>query len=146
MTVTIRPLSPPDADSWRTLWTAYLKFYGTTLPDVVYETTWERLLGDSRYDPHGLIAEVDGRAAGIAHYMFQRHGWRVEDVTYLQDLFAIPEVRGSGVGRALIESVYDAADEAGCPTVYWTTEHDNDVARHLYDRVAAVTKFIKYQR
>lgn len=70
MTVTIRPLSPPDADSWRTLWTAYLKFYGTTLPDVVYETTWERLLGDSRYDPRGLIAEVDGRAAGLAIICF----------------------------------------------------------------------------
>ncbi len=146
MPATIRPLEPLDYEAWRSLWRGYLTFYRTSLSDAVYASTWDRLMGDGYYDARGLIAERNGRAVGLAHYYFQRHGWRVEDVTYLQDLYAEPEARGSGVGRALIEAVYAAADEAGCPTVYWTTEHDNDVARRLYDRVATVTKFIKYQR
>lgn len=146
MPLTIRPLAAQDAEAWRALWTGYLTFYETTLPEAVYASTWKRLLGDAYYDPRGLIAKLDGRPVGLVHYLFQRHGWRIEDVIYLQDLFAIPEVRGTGIGRALIEAVYAVADEADCPTVYWMTEHDNTVGRRLYDRVATVTKFIKYQR
>ena len=146
MPVTIRPLNRQDADSWRRLWTGYLTFYKTTVPEAVCASTWDRLLGESYYDPRGLIAEMDGAPVGLVHYLFQRHGWRVEDVTYLQDLFVTPEVRGSGIGRALIEAVYAAADKAGCSTVYWMTEQDNEIGRRLYDRIATVTKFIKYQR
>lgn len=51
-----------------------------------------------------------------------------------------------GVGRALIEAVYEAADERGAPSVYWLTQDFNETARVLYDRVANLTPFIKYQR
>ncbi|MEL6188288.1 MAG: GNAT family N-acetyltransferase, partial [Myxococcota bacterium] len=68
------------------------------------------------------------------------------NVCDLQDLVTAPEARGKGVARALIEAVYQRADEAGAPTVYWTTAEDNMVARSLYDRVARKTEFIKYQR
>ena len=128
------------------MWTGYLTFYKTQLPESVYASTWKRLLGDEYYDVRGLIAEKDGNPVGLAHYLFQRHGWRVEDVTYLQDLYVDHEIRGKGVGRALIEAVFAAADKAGCPMVYWMTEQDNKVGRRLYDRLATVTKFIKYQR
>ena len=59
---------------------------------------------------------------------------------------ADPSVRGQGVGRALIEAVYAAADAAGCPSVYWMTQEFNAEARKLYDRIATLTPFIKYQR
>ena len=49
-------------------------------------------------------------------------------------------------GRALIEAVYAAGDAAGCPMVYWHTQDFNATARQLYDRVANLTPFIKYQR
>ncbi|MEP0508246.1 MAG: GNAT family N-acetyltransferase, partial [Aurantimonas coralicida] len=94
----------------------------------------------------GLIAEAGGKPVGLVHFLFHRHCWRVEDVCYLQDLYADPEVRGTGVGRRLIEAVYAAADAAGSPTVYWMTQDFNTTARKLYDRIAAVTPFIKYQR
>ena len=56
------------------------------------------------------------------------------------------EARGTGVGRALIEAVYAAADAEGAPNVYWTTQHFNEVGRRLYDRVGRRTPFIKYER
>jgi GNAT superfamily N-acetyltransferase len=67
-------------------------------------------------------------------------------VTYLQDLYAVPEARGQGVGRALIKAVYAAADAAGAPSVYWMTQEFNTEARRLYDRVGTLTPFVKYQR
>jgi GNAT superfamily N-acetyltransferase len=55
-------------------------------------------------------------------------------------------VRGTGVGRKLIEAVYAAADAAGRPAVYWLTQDFNATARQLYDRIGVLTPFIKYNR
>lgn len=147
--VTIRPLVAADEQEWRRLWTGYLEFYESSVGEEVYRTTFARLLqgnagADNEY--RGLIAEVDGRPCGLVHFLFHRHCWRVENACYLQDLFADPEVRGKGIGRALIEAVYAAADAAGSPGVYWLTQEFNATARTLYDRIGKVTPFIKYTR
>ena len=142
----VRPLSLSDRPQWDDLWTAYLAFYETSRPKSVYDTYFARLLGDDPRDFNGLVAEQDGRLVGLAHYLFHRHGWRVENVCYLQDLYADPSVRGQGVGRRLIEGVYAAADDAGCPSVYWLTQDFNTEARKLYDRIGTLSPFIKYDR
>jgi GNAT superfamily N-acetyltransferase len=67
-------------------------------------------------------------------------------VCYLQDLYAKEAVRGQGIGRALIEAVYGAADANGTPSVYWMTQDFNENARLLYDRIGTLTPFIKYSR
>lgn len=143
---TIRPLRTGDEAAWRALWTDYLAFYKTGVPEAVYASTFARLTGDDAQDFQGLVAEQDGEIVGLVHYLFHRHCWRIENVCYLQDLYAAPAVRGTGIGRKLIEAVYDAADKAGAPTVYWLTQDDNATGRQLYDRVGQLTNFIKYQR
>ena len=143
---TVRALRAGDETVWRELWTAYLVFYGASVSEKVYQTTFARLLGDDVRDFNALVAEVDGKVVGLTHYLFHRHNWKVEEVCYLQDLYADPSVRGMGVGRALIQGVYDAADAAGAPSVYWLTQDFNDTARRLYDRIGVVTPFLKYQR
>jgi GNAT superfamily N-acetyltransferase len=142
----IRRPAPADEAEWRRLWTAYLAFYETSVPEEVYRTTWARLLSEAEGDCHGFLALRDGQPVGLVHYIYHRHNWRVEKVTYLQDLYVDAEARGTGAGRALIEAVYSAADEAGCPSVYWMTQDFNHTARQLYDRIATLTPFIKYQR
>ena len=144
--INIRPLEQSDHAEWRRLWTAYLAFYETTVPEDVYATTWTRLFTDGEFEPNGMLALVDGRPAGLVHYIFHRTCWSAKNNCYLQDLYADPEVRGAGVGRALIEAVYAEADRAGCPSVYWMTQEFNATARLLYDRIARKTPFIKYQR
>ncbi|MBB5516346.1 GNAT superfamily N-acetyltransferase [Rubricella aquisinus] len=144
--LTIRPLTKDDEAHWRRLWTAYLAFYEATVSEDVYQSTFARLLGDDPQDFSCLLAVEDGRPVGLAHYLFHRHGWKVENVCYLQDLFVDPEIRGTGAGRALIEAVYEAADAGGAPSVYWLTQEFNAVGRRLYDRVGVLTPFIKYQR
>ena len=142
----IRPLAPQDEPDWRRLWTGYLAFYQTSVPEPVYTSTFARLLGSDPRDFNGLIATVDGQAVGLAHYLFHRHCWKIEETCYLQDLYVDPAARGTGLGRALIKAVYAAADAAGAPAVYWLTQDFNHQARQLYDRVAKVSPFIRYNR
>jgi GNAT superfamily N-acetyltransferase len=65
-------------------------------------------------------------------------------VCYLQDLFTDASVRRRGVGRRLIDSVYDLARARGCSRVYWQTMEDNAAGRALYDQVAVHKGFIVY--
>jgi GNAT superfamily N-acetyltransferase len=146
MPANIRPLRPKDHDQWRALWTGYLQFYETSVAFEVYASTFARLLGSDPRDFSALVAEQDGQLLGLAHYLFHRHCWKLEDVCYLQDLFVAPQARGTGLGRALIQAVYAQADAAGSPAVYWLTQDFNQEARQLYDRVAQVTPFIRYIR
>lgn len=144
--VTIRPIETGDAAAWRQLWTGYLEFYKTTLPEAVYAQTFARITGREHPGPYGLLAVVDGKPVGLVHYIFHRSGWKIEDVCYLQDLYVDPSIRGAGIGRALIEAVYQAADAAGCPAVYWMTQEFNYAGRMLYDRVGVKSPFIRYNR
>jgi GNAT superfamily N-acetyltransferase len=146
VTARIRPLRPEDRAAWRRLWTEYLAFYETAVVDEVRDRTFARLLGEDPQDFACLIAEKDGEPVGLAHFLMHRHCWKIENVCYLQDLYVAPAARGTGLGRALIEAVYAEADRAGAPSVYWLTQDFNRTARQLYDRVAVVTPFIRYNR
>lgn len=140
----VRPLQASDHAAWRMLWTAYLEFYETVLPEEVYRTTWERLFSGGEFEPRGFVALLGGRPVGLVHYLFHRSCWSIEGNCYLQDLFADPQTRGRGVGAALIKAVQDAAAEQGVRNVYWMTHETNSTARRLYDRVARRTGFIEY--
>lgn len=144
--LTIRPLVAEDRDDWSRLWTAYLAFYKTTLPPEVYETAFTRLLAPELTEFQGLIAEQDGKPVGLAHFLFHRLLWSIEDTCYLMDLFVDPACRGGGVGRALIEAVHSAAKANGIAVTYWQTEQNNYKGRMLYDQIAAQTPFIVYEK
>lgn len=142
----IRPLQAEDRTDWARLWTGYLDYYQTSVPQAVYDSTFARLLSGDAQEFNGLLALLEGRPVGLVHYLFHRHCWKIENVCYLQDLYADPTVRGQGIGRALIEAVYAAADANGTPAVYWLTQDFNETARRLYDRIAQLTPFIRYNR
>ncbi len=142
----IREIRPEDENDWHRLWTEYLVFYESSVSEEVYKTSFARLLSSADGDFRGFVAELDGRPCGLVHYLFHRHMWKVEKTCYLQDLYAEPAARGHGVGRALIEAVYAAADQADAPAVYWLTQEGNQTARQLYDRIGKLSPFIKYIR
>ena len=146
MALAIRDLQSADRAAWGRLWRDYLAFYKTEIPDAVYEAAFRRMIEGGAGEFRGLLALQDETPAGLAHYLFHRHGWQIADVCYLQDLFVAAPLRGRGVGKALIEAVYARADAAGAPAVYWLTQADNKTARRLYDKIALQTDFLKYKR
>jgi GNAT superfamily N-acetyltransferase len=145
MGMTVRPLSADDRQQWQPLWDGYNLFYERpNLPAEITETAWARFL-DPAEPMHAAVAELDGRIVGIVHYLYHRSTTSVEDVCYLQDLFTAPAARGQGVGRTLIDHVYEEAAKAGSRKVYWQT-HEANPARKLYDRVAELTPFRRYAK
>lgn len=149
-TIQTRPLTAADYTLWLTLWQRYLTFYETTLPLSTIDFTWQRLL-DSDYHIYGFGAwQQDGTGepelVGFTHVVLHPNTWDTTYCCYLEDLFVSESVRGQGVGRILIEQVYDFATLNECNRVYWTTQEGNKTARLLYDTMATKTDMVQYRK
>ena len=140
----IRPLAPEDEADWRRLWAAYLDFYRTDLAPEASDHLFAVLM---KGEPHfGFAADHEGRMIGFVHCLPHASTWSMTPYLYLEDLYVDPSARGTGAGRALIESVYAEADRRGCSRVYWHTDKGNATARRLYDRLATLSEFVQYRR
>lgn len=147
----VRPIARGDYPGWRPLWDGYNAFYGrfgaTALPEHITASTWQRFL-DPVEPMHCLVAQEEGSGAllGLAHCVYHRSMTRIEPVCYLSDLFTREAARGRGIGRLLIEAVYEQARTAGSSRVYWQTHEGNAAGRLLYDKVARHHGFIVYAK
>ena len=147
--LTIRAVTRDDYDQWLPLWDGYNAFYGrsgtTALSPEITRMTWGRFF--DAYEPvHALVAEQDRTLLGLTHYLFHRSTTAIAPSCYLQDLFTSETARGRGVGRALIQGVYQQARLAGAPRVYWQTHETNLTAMQLYDKVAEHSGFVVYRK
>jgi GNAT superfamily N-acetyltransferase len=147
--LTIRSVTRRDYQQWLPLWHGYNAFYGrsgaTALAPEITAMTWARFFDG--YEPmHALVAEHDGHLLGLSHYLFHRSTTSIEPTCYLQDLFTSEAARGKGVGRALINGVYERAKHEGASRVYWQTHETNRPAMQLYDKVADRSGFVVYRK
>jgi GNAT superfamily N-acetyltransferase len=145
----IRAVTRQDYQQWLPLWDGYNAFYGrsgpTALDPEVTRMTWSRFFDG--YEPvHALVADSGGQLLGLTHYLFHRSTTSIQPTCYLQDLFTNAASRGNGVGRALIQGVYQQAKLAGSPRVYWQTHETNLTAMQLYDQVADRSGFVVYRK
>ena len=145
----VRPVVRGDYAQWLPLWDGYNAFYErsgpTALDPEITRMTWARFF--DAYEPmHALVAEADGVLIGLVHFLYHRSTTAIAPLCYLQDLFTSAGARGRGVGRALIEAVYERARRAGSPRVYWQTHETNATARRLYDQVADLSGFLVYRK
>jgi GNAT superfamily N-acetyltransferase len=143
--ISLRPVVAADFDAWLPLWRAYQAFYESDIPRATTLVTWQRMLDAN--EPIWAALAFDGeRAVGMTHWIFQRSCWTVEHTCYLHDLYVVPDLRGSGLGRRLIEHVGAQARAAGSTGIQWMTHETNTTARLLYDRIALRTGHLQYKQ
>ncbi len=137
-------LTGADFDEWLPLWRGYQTFYKVDIAEETTRTTFARLTGGQ--EPMGAFLARDdaGKAIGMVHWIMHRSCWTTGDYCYLQDLFVAPGIRGGGVGRSLIEAVYDVARKHDCSRVWWLTHETNAQAMVLYDKIAIKSGFVQY--
>ena len=108
-------------------------------PDAVSAT--EQQLLDHGFGPnpyyHCLIAEHNGQPAGFALYFFNYSTWLGRPGLYLEDLFVSPDLRGLGIGKALLKRVAAIAVEKSCPRLQWEVLDWNTPAIDFYKAMGA---------
>jgi GNAT superfamily N-acetyltransferase len=139
----ISPMQENDRSQWDKLVREYMAFYKTVRTDAEYDALWQRITANREI--HSVGARISGVLVGFSHYLYHSSCWS-SDVCYLQDLFVDKESRGRGIGRALIEHVAWQAKLKESPRLYWLMHSSNEVARALYDKVASLAGFIRYEK
>jgi GNAT superfamily N-acetyltransferase len=84
-----------------------------------------------------LMAEYNGQTAGFALYFFNYSTWLGRPGIYLEDIFVEPELRGLGIGKALLERVAAIAVEKGCQRLQWAVLDWNTPAIEFYRAMGA---------
>lgn len=143
----VRDLRQDDRDAWEVIWRQYLDFYGEALLQEITDHVFARLADPGDDEMFGLVA-VDGEddVVGLANVVVHANTWSDRDDAYLEDLATREDMRGTGVGRALIEALVDRGRRQGWRRVHWHTEQSNARARRLYDGVGDLTDDVRYVR
>ncbi|HKB33701.1 MAG TPA: GNAT family N-acetyltransferase [Candidatus Dormibacteraeota bacterium] len=131
----VRPIAGQELDEALPLIAAYQRFYRAE-PDVERNRRFfSRFLHPSK---EGLLlgAWLDGALAGFATLYWFFSSTKVAESVLMNDLFVREDLRGAGVGRALIDGALDEARRRGAAHLEWFTAPDNLVAQRLYDSMA----------
>ena len=94
------------------------------------------LFGERRY-AETLIAEDDGEPVGFALFFHTFSTFLAQPGLYLEDLFVVPEHRGGGIGRVLLERLAQVAIDRGCGRLEWAVLDWNQDAIRFYERLGA---------
>jgi len=100
------------------------------------EKLTDSLFGERRY-AETLIAQDDGEPVGFALFFHNFSTFLAQPGIYLEDLFVVPEQRGRGVGRALLERLAQVAVDRGCGRLEWAVLDWNKDAIKFYERLGA---------
>jgi GNAT superfamily N-acetyltransferase len=80
-----------------------------------------------------LLAYVDGRAVGIATCFVGFSTFYARPLINVHDLAILPEYRGQGIGRRLLDGVVDKARQLGCCKVTLEVHEGNARAKQMYE-------------
>ena len=141
--VTVRPVAEADRETWRTLYRGYRDFYQVAHSDEAIDTVWSWLM-DPQHLLRGLVAVVDGKPVGLAHFRTFTRPLAASEGLYLDDLFTSQEARGHGAGSALLARLSEIARDEGATVVRWITADSNATAMSLYDKVSKKTPWVTY--
>lgn len=134
-TVTIRPIAPGDNQSLARIIRDTLTEFGANHPGTVYyDPTTDALY--ELFQQKGswyLVAEINGKLVGGGG-IFPTDGLPA-DTCELVKMYLLPEARGLGLGKRLIESCMEKAREMGYRKMYLETMPELKNAVKVYEKM-----------
>jgi GNAT superfamily N-acetyltransferase len=140
MVVEVKRIEESSLGEVEPLFEAYQRFYEVEEIDRDRNRRFlERFVGT---DDEGWLfgAFGDGEILGFTCLHRHKSSLRAADTILMYDLFVLPEARGKGVGRTLIEKALDVTRESGAACLEWSTAPDNETAQRLYDSFPGVNR------
>jgi GNAT superfamily N-acetyltransferase len=86
------------------------------------------------------IAEADGAPIGFAFWFYNFSTFEGDFGIYLEDLFVVPEARGTGAGLALMRRLAQRCRDEGLTRLEWAVLDWNEPTIQFYDRLGATAK------
>ena len=136
-TFTIRPARPDEAG----LVLAYIKKI------AAYEKCADEVVADEATIYHSLFVEhsaevvfgeEDGNVVGFALFFHNFSTFVGRKGLYLEDLFILPEKRGLGYGKSLLQYLAKLAVERNCGRMEWICLDWNEPALAVYRSIGAI--------
>lgn len=138
MSLTIREATPADAERLTYLINAlaeYEHLRHESNPNA--EALAQHLAPDAQPRCHALVAERDGVVVGMALYFFNYSTFLTRWGIFLEDLFVLPEFRGTGTGFALLKALARVAVSHNCERLDWNVLDWNQLAIDFYEKLGA---------
>ena len=129
---------------WIKLYHKYAEYYQVDIPKDNFDLTWKWLTSEN-YPFWGILADVDSKIVGFAHFRSLPSPLDSCEVGFLDDLFVLQEYRGKKIGYSLIEKVHQIGKSKNWPYINWITKDDNYTARTLYDKISTKTDWNFYE-
>ena len=129
---------------WIELYHKYAEYYQVDIPKDNFDLTWKWLTSEN-YPFWGILADIDSKIVGFAHFRSLPSPLDSCEVGFLDDLFVLQEYRGKKIGYSLIEKVHQIGKSKNWPYINWITKDDNYTARTLYDKISTKTDWNFYE-
>ena len=129
---------------WIELYHKYAEYYQVDIPKDNFDLTWKWLTTEN-YPFWGILADVDSKIVGFAHFRSLPSPLDSCEIGFLDDLFVLQEYRGKKIGYSLIEKVHQIGKSKNWPYINWITKDDNYTARTLYDKISTKTDWNFYE-
>jgi GNAT superfamily N-acetyltransferase len=136
-TCRIRPAAPADVSLILSLIRELADYEKLAHEVQATEADLKTALFGARPHAECVIAELGGKPAGFALFFHNFSTFLAKPGIYLEDLYVKPELRGKGVGRALLAHLASLALRRGCGRFEWAVLDWNEPAIGFYKSLGA---------
>ena len=140
----IRKISIKDKENWKKLYKGYADFYKSPINDIILDTVWSWLM-DKKHEVKGIVYEIDGNLAALAHYRAMPRPLKGKYIGFLDDLYVDPTYRNQKIGQKLMNEIKVISKSEKWDLVRWITRKDNIKAKSLYDKISEKTNWEVYE-
>ena len=140
----IRKINIKDKENWKKLYKGYADFYKSSINEKILDTVWSWLM-DKNHEVKGIVYEINGNLAALAHYRAMPRPLKGKHIGFLDDLYVDATYRNQKIGQKIMDEIKVISKSERWDLVRWITRQDNVKAKSLYDKISEKTNWEVYE-
>ena len=136
-TVQLRGATPADIPQILAFIQGLAEYEKLSHACIATEESLEETLFGARPYAEVILADYNSKPAGFALFFHNYSTFRARPGIYLEDLYVLPELRGKGIGKALLKELGRVALERGCARLEWSVLDWNTPSIEFYKSLGA---------